>query len=215
MDSWRERKKTLGALGLAVVAAALIRSFLVQAFAISTGSMEDTLRPGDLILVDKLTTRLRAPALGELLAFHFPSDDPAELHCTGPMAGKDFLKRVVGVGGDVIELRDGALYRSGSAVGAEPYVKDLSPMPCAKPPASLPPAAYQRAWEERRIEQEMGEGLRDHFGPVTVPPGAYFVLGDNRDASCDSRFWGPVPARSVKGVGRLVYWPPARIGPVR
>lgn len=199
------------ALAAAGLTAAFVTAFLVQPFRIPTGSMEDTLRVGDRVLVEKVSPRLRGARRGELLAFRFPDDRPS-LHCTGLLGGKDFLKRVVALPGETVEVRDAVLFVNGSPAGPEPWAKRLSAGACAHPPAALTPAEYQKAWEEGRLDQEQGEGLRDHFGPVAVPPGSTMVLGDNRDASCDSRFWGPVPDGSVKGKAVFIYWPPSRIG---
>lgn len=199
--------------GAAALVAALAMQFLVQPFRIPSGSMEDTLLAGDRVLVNKfpwITIRR-----GDALAFTFPTEDPEEVHCSGPQIGRGYLKRVMGFPGDVVEVRDAALFLNGSPAGPEPYAKDLSPQPCARPPAELSAAEYQHAWEGHRLDMEMGDGLRDHFGPVTVPPDSYFVIGDNRDESCDSRFWGPVPKRSVRGRAWFVYWPPNRIGLIR
>ena len=219
--SWAE------AVASAALLAALAMAFLVQAFRIPSASMEDTLRAGDRLFVNKAVYGLRLPFLGrrvlalgsvgrgDVLVFRFPSDDPAELHCTGPQSGKDYVKRVIGLPGDRVEVRDGVLLLNGTQAGAEPYAKHTASQPCARPPAALSAELYQKAWEERRLDQELGEGLRDHFGPVTVPPGSYLVMGDNRDGSCDSRFWGPVPERFIKGRAGLLYWPPSRVGFVK
>ncbi|MDE2290845.1 MAG: signal peptidase I, partial [Elusimicrobia bacterium] len=156
----------------------------------------------------------RPPRRGDLLVFRFPSEDPSELHCTGRLYGKDFLKRVVGLPGDVVEVRDGQLLVDGRPP-REPYVLHTALSVCARPPVDLSPRDYERTWLERRLDREVGEGIRDHFGPVTVPAGDTLVLGDNRDGSCDSRFWGPVPDRYVEGRAVAVYWPPWRVGFIR
>lgn len=212
-------------LGSAVLAAWALTSFVVRPFRIPTESMEDTLKVGDRVLVLPAAyglrlpgTRTRWPALspkrGDLLVFAFPTEDRAEVHCTGVQAGKLWLKRVVGVPGDAVALVDGRLSVNGAAPD-EPYAKRTALVPCAKPPVSPTPEEYQRLWEARRLDVEVGDGVRDHFGPVTVPPGAAFALGDNRDGSCDSRFWGPVWDRYAAGKAVFVYWPPSRMGFIR
>lgn len=209
-------------LGAAALLAFLTTSFVVRPFRIPTESMEDTLKVGDRVLVLPAAyglrlpgTHVRWPALspkkGDLLAFAFPSEDPAEVHCTGVQNGKLWLKRVVGVPGDAVALSSGVLTVNG-AVPAEPYMKRTAAAPCAMPPVRPTPEEYQRLWEARRVDVEVGDGVRDHFGPVTVPAGAVFAIGDNRDASCDSRFWGPVWDRYAVGRAFFVYWPPSRIG---
>lgn len=212
-------------LGAAVLIAWLLTSFVVRPFRIPAGSMEDTLKAGDRVLVLPAAYGLRVPGggarwpalspkKGDLLVFAFPTEDPAEVHCTGTQAGKLWLKRVVGVPGDLVELVDGRLSVNGAAP-KEPFAKRTAAGPCAKPPVSPTPEEYQTLWESRRLDMEVGDGVRDHFGPVTVTAGATFVLGDNRDGSCDSRFWGPVWDRYAVGKAVFVYWPPSRIGFVR
>ena len=213
-------------LGAAVLVAGVCISFIARPFRIPSASMEDTLKVGDRVLVLPAAYGLRlpgtrarwprrAPKAGDLLVFSFPTDDKSEVHCTGTQAGRLWLKRVLGVPGDVVEMRDGALFVNGAHAGAEPYAKHTALAPCAKSPVTLPPAEYQKSWEERRLDMEVGDAVRDHFGPVTVPAGASFALGDNRDGSCDSRFWGPVWDRYVTGQAVFVYWPPSRIGIIR
>ncbi|OIO11933.1 MAG: signal peptidase I, partial [Elusimicrobia bacterium CG1_02_63_36] len=70
----------------------------------------------------------------------------------------------------------------------------------------------QEFWQNRELDSKLGDTMKDHFGPVTVPEGSYFVMGDNRDASCDGRFWGPVQKKYVKGKAWILYWPPNRMG---
>ena len=79
----------------------------------------------------------------------------------------------------------------------------------------LPADVYQQLWEEHQLDSVYGMSLRDQFGPVVVPPGSYFVMGDNRDNSCDSRFWGPVPRQNIKGKAWFIHWPLERAGFVR
>ena len=212
-------------LGAALLVAWTVTSFIVRPFRIPTESMEDTLKVGDRALVLPAAYGLRlpggrrrwpsaAPQAGDLLVFEFPTDDKEEVHCTGRQAGRLWLKRVLGVPGDVVALKDGVFSLNGAPV-SEPFAKRTALAPCAKPPVTLPPEEYQRVWEARRLDIEVGDGVRDHFGPVKVPAGAVFALGDNRDGSCDSRFWGPVWDRYVAGKAVFVYWPPSRIGFIR
>ncbi len=171
------------AIIVALLLALFIRTFFVQAFKIPSGSMLPTLQIGDHLLVNKLLYGIRvpivgkryfdffAPERGDIIVFVFP-EDPA----------KDFIKRVVGIPGDVLEIREKKLFRNGQMVddGDEPYAQYL--------------------------DQSQNKVPRDNWGPETVPEGNVFVLGDNRDRSYDSRFWGFVPFENIKGKAVVIYW---------
>ena len=181
-----ERKSALRewgeALGVALILALVIRSFVVQAFKIPSGSMLPTLQIGDHILVNKFIYGVRLPILGnmvlevgtpkhgDVIVFVYPEDPQ-----------KDFIKRVVAVAGDVVEVDAKKLTVNGKPV-SDPY------------------AHYADG------ESIGGQPQRDNFGPFTVPRGTVFVMGDNRDRSYDSRFWGPVQLDQVKGKAFLIYW---------
>ena len=171
------------AIIVALALALFIRTFVVQAFKIPSGSMEPTLEIGDHILVNKFiygvkipfTTiqliPLGKPQRGDVLVFIYPLDP-----------SKDFIKRVVALEGDTVKMVNKKLFINGAEVPDSHAVY-------AEDSASL------------------GEGQkRDNFGPVTVPKGALFVLGDNRDRSLDSRFWGFVPLEDVRGKAFIIYW---------
>jgi len=170
------------ALVVALLLALFIRSFIVQAFKIPSGSMLPTLQIGDHILVNKFLYGLRLPYPfekvvvqwgqpheGDVIVFVYPRDRT-----------KDFIKRVIAVGRDTVAVRHKQVYVNGAKL-------------------EIPQAAF--ADEDREIP-----GLRDNFGPVTVPPHKLFVMGDNRDRSHDSRFWGFVDFDDVKGKAFLIYW---------
>ncbi len=168
---------------IAVLLALVIRTYLVQAFKIPSGSMEDTLLIGDHLLVnkfiygtklpfsDKRILKLRDPRQGDVIVFEYPVDP-----------SKDFIKRVIGTPGDVVEEKDKKVYVNGKL-----YVNP-----------------HEVHKEKDIIPKEMNP--RDTFGPVTVPPNSYFVMGDNRDRSYDSRFWGFVPRDKIKGLAFIKYW---------
>lgn len=170
---------------IALVLAMIIRTFLVQAFKIPTGSMRPTLQEGDLILVNKFIygakvpfTDFRLPALaqlkrGDVIVFIYPEDPK-----------KDFIKRLAGLPGDTLEIKDGSVYLNG------------------KPLAQ--PAFNQRYYYNRG---EWGQENQQ----ITVPQDSFFVLGDNSASSQDSRYWGFVPAKNILGRAILIYWPPNRI----
>jgi len=176
---------------------------------------------GDHLFVNKFVYGVRIPFTatrilplkqihrGDVIVFRFPSNSPSELQCGGIQYGKDFIKRVVGVPGDTVEMKEGTLFVNGRS-GEETYAQYTAAGRI--PPTPLgDKAAFQKTWEERSSGRMFGEGLRDNFGPVTVPAGSYFAMGDNRDHSCDSRFWGPVPMSNIKGRAWFTYWPPSHM----
>jgi signal peptidase I len=177
---WREN---LEAILVAVVIALFIRTFVVQAFKIPSGSMKQTLQIGDHILVNKFIYGVKIPywrktiipvkdpKRGDIIVFKFPEDPD-----------KDFIKRVVGVAGDVIEGRDKKLY-----VNHQPVNHDYG----------VHTDTYIYPKNIRK---------RDNFGPITVPENSLFVMGDNRDESYDSRFWGFVDLKAVNGKAFIIYW---------
>jgi signal peptidase I len=183
-------REYLESVVVAVILALFIRTFVVQAFKIPTGSMEPNLLIGDHLLVNKVIYSPSGMPLeqgilatkpvqrGHVVVFKFP-EDPT----------RDFIKRVIGLPGETVEIRDKTVYINGQAL-EEPYAHFLEP-------------------PLHRDDPEYGlrsEGLRDNWGPEVVPPGHLFVLGDNRDNSRDSRFWGFLPRDQVKGRALLVYW---------
>ena len=179
---------------IAVVLALFIRTFVVQAFKIPTGSMEQNLLIGDHLLVNKFVfgpaltqverTLLPAKAIArrDVVVFKYPEDPE-----------RDFIKRVIGLPGDQIEVRRKRVFVNGQPL-EEPYVYYMGPPP--------PPAAEIGASEG----QESSGDPRESYRPVTVPPDHYFVMGDNRDNSQDSRYWGFLPRGYVKGKALVIYW---------
>ena len=181
----------------------VVKTFFVEAFKIPSGSMERTLLVGDFLLVNKLlygaeipfTGRtlpsVRAPRRGEVVVFQFP-EDPA----------KNFVKRLVGVPGDTLAMRDGQLFLNGDAL-PEVYVNHSEP--------GVDPVAEDFRWQRnylvRTAEARGGfHPSRNNWGPLVVPERKYFVLGDNRDNSLDSRYWGFVPDTLVRGRPMFVYY---------
>lgn len=185
----REQKKKSAvreyteAIIIAVLLALFIRTFIVQAFKIPSGSMLPTLQIGDHLLVNKFIYGIRLPFAGsviipikepqhgDIIVFRFPRD-----------RSTDYIKRVVGLPGDTIELRNKVLWRNDQKVD-DPHAHFTSA-------AVLPGEASPK----------------DNLGPIVVPPGKYFVLGDNRDNSSDSRFWGFVDENDVLGKAMIIYW---------
>lgn len=174
---------------IALVLALIIRTFVVQAFKIPSGSMEDTLLIGDHLLVnkfiygmkvpftDKRVLTIRHPQRGDVVVFEFPEDRNKNY-----FKRRDFIKRVIGVPGDVVEVRNKQVYVNGAL-----YV--------------LPQEVHK---EDDLIPANVS--TRDFLGPIKVPVGQYFTMGDNRDRSYDSRFWGFVNDSEIKGLAFIKYW---------
>jgi signal peptidase I len=184
------------ALGLAL----LIQAFLIKPYEIPSGSMEPTLTINQRVLVDRIGTHFSSPSIGDILVFH----PPASESCANGHEGENqnsqqqspsacdvqqhtestqtFIKRVVGLPGDRLSIRDGHVYRNGKPEA------DSFTEPCV--------------------------GVAECNFPVTftVPPGDYYMMGDNRPDSLDSRFWGPIPKAWIIGEAFFTYWPPNRIG---
>lgn len=200
------------AISIAIILALFIRAFVVQAFKIPSGSMIPTLLIGDHILVNKFTYGIKVPLTGsrflifntpkkgDIVVFSFPLNKEKP-ECTsavknissrfeaawqkGNMAYlfqdecRDFIKRVVGVGGDKIEIKNKKLYVNG-VLQNEPYIV--------------------------HYDSNTETAQRDNFGPFVVPRNTIFAMGDNRDQSYDSRFWGVVPMDDIKGKAFIMYW---------
>lgn len=181
----------------------VIRTFLIEAFKIPSGSMENTLQVGDFLLVNKLVygaevpfthsrlPRLREPQRGDVMVFEWP-EDPT----------KNFVKRLVGVPGDTVEMRDGKLIRNGLPV-TERYAEHTEP--------DMDPAPEDFRWQRDYLLRTPSSVAgyhpsRNNWGPLVVPRGNYFVLGDNRDNSLDSRYWGFVADSLVKGRPFVIYY---------
>jgi signal peptidase I len=170
---------------VAVILALFVRTFIVQAFKIPTGSMENNLLIGDHLLVNKFVFAPTMSGLerttlpidpirrGDVVVFKYPAEPE-----------RDFIKRVIGLPGDTIELRQKRVFVNGARL-EEPYVRYLSP------PEESSPDDFD---------------VRVQYGPVTVPPDQYFMMGDNRDNSQDSRYWGFMPRGYVKGKALFIYW---------
>ena len=174
---------------IAVILALFIRTFVVQAFKIPTGSMEENLLIGDHLLVNKFVFGASQTALErsllpvgtikrrDIIVFKYPEEPD-----------RDFIKRVIGLPGETVEVREKKVYINGTPLD-EPYVHFLAP-----------PSASSEFHEVTSFN------VREQYGPVTVPPNHYFVMGDNRDNSQDSRYWGFLPRELVKGKSLVIYW---------
>jgi signal peptidase I len=173
---------------IAVILALFVRTWVVQAFKIPTGSMENNLLIGDHLLVNKFVfgptplaigralLPVRPIRRGDIIVFKYP-DQP----------DRDFIKRVIGLPGETVELKKKQVYINGQAIDEHTYVHFLTP-----------PSAD--------AQEVTAYDVRENFGPVTVPPDHYFMMGDNRDNSEDSRYWGFMPRSYVKGKALIIYW---------
>lgn len=188
-------------LAVAFVLFLFVRTFVVEAFRIPTSSMENTLLVGDFLLVNKAVygaeipgTHLRLPAFdepehGDVVVF-IPPHEPS----------KNYVKRLVGVAGDTLEMRAKVLYRNGEAV-EEPYARYVDGDGDAVHP--------NMRWQSNHLIASTARAYhptRDNWGPLVVPAGRYFVLGDNRDNSEDSRYWGFVDRTAIRGRPWFVYY---------
>ncbi len=197
-----QAQEIIEAIVVALVLALVVRTFFVQAYKIPSRSMVPTLLVGDHILVNKFlygvkipytdfrVLPIRPPARGDVIVFA-PPDDPT----------KDFIKRIIAVPGDRFEVRAKRVYVNGQPSDQEIHaVHDDVGEDAAGDVA--PPAEVR----ECRFPRSGTSAHRDWLGPCVVPPGRYFVMGDNRDQSHDSRFWGYVPLASVRGKAFVIYW---------
>jgi signal peptidase I len=174
---------------IAVILALFIRTFVVQAFKIPTGSMENNLLIGDHLLVNKMVFAHTASGAeraampvgeikrGDVIVFKYPEEPD-----------RDFIKRVIGLPGETLEVREKKVYIDGQALN-EPYVHFLQPLTSAS-----------------EYSEVTSYDVRERYGPVKIPADHYFMMGDNRDNSQDSRYWGFLPRELVKGKALVIYW---------
>ena len=167
---WREYLETAA---VALIAAILLRIFVVSAYRVTSASMEDALFEGDYIFVNKMAYDFNnEPEIGDIIVFKYPNNPQ-----------KEFIKRVVATEGQTVQVADKIVYVDGQV-------------------AAIP--VESKHTDKRIIPGDLS--FRDNFGPYTVPVGEYFVMGDNRDDSKDSRFWGGVPRENIIGKAVFVYW---------
>ncbi|MBU1006072.1 MAG: signal peptidase I [Candidatus Omnitrophica bacterium] len=159
---------------IAVILALIIRTFIVQAFKIPTGSMRPTLMEGDRILVNKFIYKFTKPKRSDIIVFISPEDKK-----------KDFIKRLIGLSGENVEISNGTILINGKAVDPDSVMKE-------------------RYYYNRGDFGEKGQ-------IIEVPEDAYYALGDNSISSRDSRYWGFLPKKYLIGKAFLIYWPPTRI----
>jgi signal peptidase I len=188
-------------LFVALVLFLVIRTFLVHTFVIISGSMEETLLVGDLLLVNRASVGSRIPGTswripgyskpkrGDVLVFD-PHHEP----------DMKLVKRLMGLPGDTLQMREGVLYVNGEAL-EEPYVRHLD-----TPDDPHPWMSWQDEYVLGGSSNGSYQPTRDNWGPMVVPPDHYFMLGDNRDTSLDSRYWGFLEGWRLEGRAVLVYF---------
>lgn len=187
----KKGKSWLTELIAVVVIVLLLRAFVVQAYNIPSGSMKPTLLVGDFILVNKLVYRFSEPQRGDIIVFKWPVDPRI-----------DFIKRIIGVPGDVVQVKDYQVYVNGKPL-----------------PLKLIGEEYEAGNRKLIYEETLPNGVKHKIAlyqdpiiprrdvPATVvPPNSYFVMGDNRDNSEDSRYWGFVPRENIEGKAFVIYF---------
>jgi signal peptidase I len=213
-DTFRE---TTEAIIIALIAAMFLRAFVVQAFRIPTGSMKDTLLVGDFLLVNKFIYGVRTPdhiplinaeipfirlpafkepKNGDIVVFKYPKDESL-----------DYIKRCIAVGGQTVEVRHGEVFVNGKPEGEKTDLgkrydereRDWVRLTRIDTP-------YRKSYTIRHYEQHNANDPSHNYGPVTVPDNHYFMMGDNRDNSADSRSWGFLPHQNVEGEALIIYF---------
>jgi signal peptidase I len=222
--------------GVVILIVLAIRAFVIEAFTVPTGSMETTILPGDFLLVNKFVYGFKAPFTnadiipgrmperGEIIVFRYPRDtrwpEPEEryarffprwfpllpifwdkemkkFHWYSP---RNYVKRCVGLPGDTVEIINKKVYVNGEPF-ADPHARHFDP---GIFPRAVPHDEFNQRW--RNIEFEGHYEIRDNFGPIIVPQGYVFGMGDNRDFSDDCRYWGPIPIKNLKGSPLVTYY---------
>ena len=203
------------ALVIAIILALFIRTFIIQAFKIPSGSMKPTLLVGDHLLVNKFIYGIRIPFLdkyliqfkkperGDVVVFKWPKDESL-----------DFIKRVIGIEGDTIEIKNKQLYVNNKKVKNQLLDEKVKNQLFGKYDDDILNAdAYEETIGNRRhiflyqpALEKLEKNKNDNYGPVTVQKDSIFVMGDNRDDSDDSRYWGDVKLEKIKGKALIIYW---------
>ncbi len=186
-----------------VIVVLFIRAYVIQAYKIPTGSMEDSLLIGDFLFATKYNYGFQVPFRNKMIFKWSRPDRRNIVIFRFPLERKDFVKRCVAVAGDTVEIRDKVLYVNGEKL-EEPYVvhKDKRVYPSLN---LNDRKHYQNLWETGEFHSA-GMYVRDNFGPVVVPKDNVFLMGDNRDNSYDSRFWGPLPSDNLRGRPFIIHW---------
>jgi signal peptidase I len=191
-------------IAFAIVAWLFLRTFLVEAFRIPSSSMENTLLVGDFLFVNKAIYGPEIPLIGvHLPAFREPRRNDI-LVFDSVEEDLDVVKRAVGIAGDTLEMRRGALYRNGAPVD-EPYAVGSNAAKSESPAMREKMRGWQVHHLAGRDTAAYAPDLHD-WGPIVVAPDSYFMMGDNRDDSYDGRYWGFLPRKNVRGTPMFVYY---------
>lgn len=192
-------------ISVAVVVWLLLRTFLIEAFRIPSGSMENTLLIGDFLFVNKAVYGAEVPLLGKHLpAFREPARNDVLVFDSVEEEGLKVVKRLIGMPGDTLEMQNGALYRNGKLVD-EPYVRHDAPTKSESPEYRLKMRSWQVLHLVKRDTATYNPDLQE-WGPIVVPPDSFFMMGDNRDLSYDGRYWGFLPRTNVRGTPLIIYY---------
>lgn len=194
----------LASLAAVLVTGLFIITFLVQAFEIPSSSMEDTLLIGDHVFVNREQFAPRTSWIGPLLPYRNIRRQDIVVFLSPAEPGLYVVKRIMGIPGDRIHLRDGVVYRNGEKLD-EPYVRHKgkdSYNPYRDNFPAVPPSDFYSVWADWQLT------MKNHIqgDDIVVPPDSYFAMGDNRDVSYDSRFWGFIPKENVIGRPMFIYW---------
>lgn len=199
--------KEIKSWGIAIGIILFLRGFIVQTFHVPTGSMKDTILVGDFLIVnrlkyglklpftDKYLLRVKKPKKGEIIVFRYP------LGGKGLFKDINFVKRCIAVEGDTVYVEHKILFINGEETNAD-YITHRDQT--EYPPLNIEKELFQNLWEKRKLSKY--PYVRDNFGPIVVPKGYVFAMGDNRDESDDSRFWGAVPLDNISGTPIIIYW---------
>lgn len=178
---------------MAALLALIVRTFVVTAYKVPTGSMQPTLKSGDFIFSTRFDYQISNPTRGEIVVFSYPQQ-----------ARVNYVKRVIGLPGEKIEIKNGILYINDQAIET---AVDMKSSESENPNVDVFDI-YKESYESKvyRVIRKKQLGKESMFGPITVPDQHVFVLGDNRDASDDSRYWGTVPFSYLHGQVRLIWF---------
>jgi signal peptidase I len=174
-------------LALAFGLAYVVQGWIVKPYRIPSASMEPTLQIGDMVLVNRFIYHLHPPRRGDVIVFHPPGRGDTPIKGAKTEASVNYIKRVIGLPGEWLKMRHGTVF------------------------VHAPHAPWHALHESYIAANSPRSGANSKFGPVHIPDGDYFVLGDNRGNSDDSRVWGPLPRRNIIGKAFLIYWPLNRI----